>query len=78
MLEDGLQQDFADEWRRETGVPKVGVSAVVAHLFDDGAGSGTADVVEFDLEGCAMSRTLLSGADWTGLLRQAAGNSADV
>lgn len=78
MLEDGLQQDFADEWRRETGVGRSEVSAVVAHLFEDGQGGGIADVVEFAQDGCAMSRTLLSGQDWTALLRAAAGTSADA
>jgi hypothetical protein len=39
MLADGLQQSFADAWRREAEVPSVKVSSVVAHLFSDETGT---------------------------------------
>ena len=74
----GCSKIFQTSGARETGVDKTEVSAVVAHLFEDGQGGGTADVVEFAQDSCAMSRTLLSGEDWTALLRAAAGTGGDV
>lgn len=74
MLADGLQQSFADVWRREAHVAPVKVSSVVAHLFSDATGSDwNADVVEFDASGCAMSRTLVPGDIWNALLKTAIG-----
>ncbi|MBN8996216.1 MAG: hypothetical protein J0H94_13405 [Rhizobiales bacterium] len=74
VLEDGLEQSFADQWRRETHVPTVKVSGVVAHLFGDRKGGDwAADVIEFDKTGCAMSRTLVPGDTWTSLLKDAVG-----
>jgi hypothetical protein len=77
MLADGLQQSFADVWRREAHVAPVRVSSVVAHLFSDDTGSEwNADVVEFDANGCAMSRTLVPGDIWNTLLKTAIGVQA--
>jgi len=74
MLADGLQQSFADVWRREAHVAPVKVTSVVAHLFSDETGSEwNADVVEFDATGCAMSRTLVPGDIWNTLLKTAIG-----
>jgi hypothetical protein len=74
MLADGLQQSFADAWRREAQVPSVKVSSVVAHLFSDETGMDwNADVIEFDAKGCAMSRTLVPGDIWNALLKAAIG-----
>jgi len=74
MLADGLQQSFSDVWRREAHVAPVKVSSVVAHLFsDDGGSEWNADVVEFDADGCAMSRTLVPGDIWNTLLKTAIG-----
>ena len=74
MLADGLQQSFADAWRREAHVPSVKVSSVVAHLFSDETGTDwNADVIEFDAGGCAMSRTLVPGDIWNALLKAAIG-----
>ena len=74
MLADGLQQSFADVWRREAHVAPVKVSTVVAHLFSDETGvEWNADVVEFDTKGCAMSRTLVPGDIWNTLLKTAIG-----
>jgi hypothetical protein len=70
----GLEQAFADTWRREAHVPAVAVSGIVAHLFSDRDGlDWTADVVEFDKAGCAMSRTLVPGDIWNALVTRAAG-----
>lgn len=63
----GRDQAFADEWRDQTDVSKVKVSAIIGHVFND-AGSWTVDVVEFDEGGCAMSRTLLPNETWTALI----------
>jgi hypothetical protein len=74
MLADGLQQSFADAWRRDARVPSVKVSSVVAHLFSDETGTDwNADVIEFDAKGCAMSRTLVPGDLWNALLKAAVG-----
>lgn len=74
VLEDGLEQSFADQWRREAHVPTVRVSSIVAHLFGDRQeGDWSADVVEFDGSGCAMSRTMVPGDIWTDLLKDAVG-----
>jgi hypothetical protein len=74
VLEDGLEQSFADQWRREAHVPTVRVSSVVAHLFGDRKeGDWSADVVEFDGSGCAMSRTMVPGDVWTDILKDAVG-----
>lgn len=74
VLEDGLEQSFADQWRRDAHVPTIKVSAVVAHLFGDRQeGDWAADVVEFDGQGCAMSRTMVPGEVWTDILQEAVG-----
>jgi hypothetical protein len=74
MLADGLQQSFSDAWRREAHVAAVHVSSVVAHLFADDTGTDwSADVIEFDAKGCAMSRTIVPGDIWNALLKTAVG-----
>jgi hypothetical protein len=74
LLEDGLEQSFADQWRREAHIPTVQVSGVVAHVFGDlSGGDWAADVVEFDKAGCAMSRTLVPGDTWMAILKDAVG-----
>lgn len=72
MLADGLDQAFADIWRLYTNVKPVEVSAVLAHVVGE-ADAGVVDVIEIDVAGCAMSRTILNEADWRFLLVQAAG-----
>ena len=74
MLADGLQQSFSDLWRRKALVAPVKVSSVVAHLFPDATGTEwNADVVEFDVNRCAMSRTMISGDVWNSLLEASLG-----
>jgi hypothetical protein len=68
MLADGLQQSFSDAWRLKALVAPVRVSSVVAHLFSIGT-DWNVDVVEFDANRCAMSRTLVPGDIWNGLLQ---------
>ena len=67
----GRDQAFSDEWRDRTGGDKIEVSGVVGHVFQD-SGDWTVDVVEFDQNGCAMSRTLLPNATWTDLIEPSA------
>ena len=67
----GRDQAFADAWRDRTGVARVEVSGVVGHMFEDTSG-WTVDVVEFDENGCAMSRTLVPNATWTDLIETSA------
>jgi hypothetical protein len=76
VLKGGLEQAFADEWRHQAHEKPVPVTGVVAHLFPDAGGSDYADVVEFDGAGCAMSRTMLSGQDWDGILNTLFGAQA--
>ncbi len=73
-LEKGLDQDFADEWRSDTGSKPVTVSAIFAHVF--GADDTMVDVVEIDGHGCALSRTLLTGDDFELLLARVSGLEA--
>lgn len=74
LLEDGLEQAFADQWRREAHIPTTKVSGVVAHLFGDRHSDGwMADVVEFDGSGCAMSRTVVPGNVWMTILQDSVG-----
>jgi hypothetical protein len=74
LLEDGLEQSFSDQWRREVHTPTIKVSGVVAHLFGDRRNNDwTADVVEFDRNGCAMSRTAVPGDVWMTILQEAVG-----
>ena len=69
----GRDQAFANAWRDETGVARVAVSGVVGHIFRDGAdGEWTVDVVEFDKNGCAMSRTLVPATAWAELIETSA------
>jgi hypothetical protein len=65
----GRGQKLADLWRDRTGVGRIAVSSIMTHVFfDRGADEWTADQVEFDAGGCAISRTLLPGAAWAELL----------
>lgn len=74
MLADGLEQSFADAWRRQLDLNPVPVSTVIAHVFGgEAAKDAMVDVVEFDAAGCAMSRTLISGDEWIAILRNADG-----
>ncbi|MEI9901549.1 MAG: hypothetical protein WDN31_17145 [Hyphomicrobium sp.] len=74
VLEDGLEQSFADQWRREAHMPTIKVSGLVAHLFGDRKSNDwSADVVEFGQDGCAMSRTVVPGDMWMTILQEAVG-----
>jgi hypothetical protein len=75
VLTDGLEQAFADAWRRHASLSVVPVHSVFAHIFALPPGSDVllVDVVETDGKGCAMTRTLISGAVWKDLLQSAVG-----
>jgi hypothetical protein len=66
-----LQQDFADQWRQSAGLAPVDASQVFAHVVPSHDGDAIADVVEFDTEGCALSRTLITGIEWVDLIQAA-------
>jgi hypothetical protein len=51
------------------------VSTVLAHVLPEGDVIFV-DVVEIGLDGCALSRTIITGDDWRYLLVQAAGVEA--
>jgi hypothetical protein len=64
-LIDGADQGFADQWRMLTESDSVDVSLVLAHGFANPlTGEVLIDVVEFDVSGCAFSRTLLTSESW--------------
>ena len=71
MLTDGLQQSFSDAWRLKALVAPVKVSSIVAHLFEGPAEEWAADVIEFDANRCAMSRTLVPSGAWNELIKAA-------
>jgi hypothetical protein len=68
-LDNGLQQAFADSWRKTVGMPGVKVTQVYAHIVPGEDGATVVDVVEIDQNGCALSRTLLSMDDWLEILK---------
>jgi len=76
MLAEGLQQSFSDAWRVKTHVTPVKVSSILAHLFEGPAEQWAADVIEFDANKCAMSRTLVPGEAWNELIGAALGVQA--
>jgi hypothetical protein len=69
-LTDGMDQAFADQWRRIARSKPVKVKVVLAHGFAIGAAPADVviDTVEFDDQGCAISRTFLKGAAWDTIL----------
>lgn len=69
MLDKGLDQAFADTWRLHTDQESIQVTAVLAHVVGEDA-RGIVDVIEFDGNGCAMTRTVLGVNDWSYLLRK--------
>ena len=73
MLTEGLQQSFSDAWRLKALVAPVKVSSIVAHLFEGPAEEWAADVIEFDANRCAMSRTLVPSGAWNELIKAALG-----
>ena len=74
VLGDGLDQAFANAWRSGASIAPVKVSGIVAHIFHDKGGSEwAADVIEIGADGCAISRTLLPGDQWSSLLKTAMG-----
>ena len=76
MLAEGLQQSFSDAWRVKTHVTPVKVSSILVHLFEGPAEQWVADVIEFDANKCAMSRTLIPGGAWNELIGAALGAQA--
>jgi hypothetical protein len=68
-----LQQDFADQWRQTAGLTPVDVSRVFAHVVPSQYGDAIVDVVEFDTEGCALSRTLITDIEWVDLIQASRG-----
>jgi hypothetical protein len=67
----GMEQAFADEWRHLAHLAPVKVRLVLAHGFavGDTPSDVVVDTVEFDANGCAISRTLLTSAAWNSILQ---------
>ena len=71
-LADGMDQAFADQWRHIAHLAPVKVRIVLAHGFaiSSEPGDVVIDTVEFDEQGCAISRTLLKGNAWDAILHR--------
>jgi len=69
-LTQGMDQAFANQWRQLAHANEVKVKGVLAHGFSVGSGASdvVVDTVEFDDQGCAISRTLLKSAAWDAIL----------
>jgi len=74
-LTHGADQAFSNTWRLVSGAKRVQVKGVIAHGFGV-EGSTVVIVTEFDTDGCAISRTPLSGATWDRILKGAFENDA--
>lgn len=57
-VEKSFYPAFAEKWRHSTFLPPVRISGVIGHLFPIADG-WMVDLVEFDLKGCAVTRTLI-------------------
>ena len=77
-MDAALDQEFSDEWRRRVHESPVSVGLILMHVFPDPRDSDeiVVDTVEFDLDGCAMSRTMMPLGAWSTLLKIAAGTPA--
>jgi hypothetical protein len=75
-LTQGIDQAFADQWREMAHMQPVKVKIVLAHGFAVGSGGSDVviDTVEFDENGCAISRTLLKSTAWDAILHGVAGD----
>jgi hypothetical protein len=69
-LADGMDQAFADQWRHMAHLAPVTVKMVLAHGFAVGRAPSDVliDTVEFNEQGCAISRTFLKGTVWDTIL----------
>jgi hypothetical protein len=72
----GMDQAFADRWREMAHLPAVKVKVVLAHGYAVGSAASDVmiDTVEFDEQGCAISRTLLKSTAWDAILHGVAGD----
>jgi hypothetical protein len=77
-MDSALDQRFSDEWRRRVHASLVPVGLILVHAFTDPRDNETTvvDTVEFDVDGCAMSRTMMPLGAWSTLVKVAAGTPA--
>ena len=77
-MDAALDQQFSDEWRRRVHADPVPVGLILVHAFPDPRDREeiVVDTVEFDVEGCAMSRTMMPLGAWSTLVKVAAGTRA--
>jgi hypothetical protein len=64
----GADQNFVDMWRTLAGATRARVTLVLAHGYEETRQGTVIDIVEFDSDGCAFSRTAMSGDDWNMIL----------
>jgi hypothetical protein len=71
MLNAGVQQRFADAWRRAVELKPVTISVILVWLRE------AAIVAEFDDEGCLMTMTRMSLDEFVRLVHAGAGETAE-
>jgi hypothetical protein len=71
IMTDGIQQEFSDSWRDLLAADRVEVALVLAHLIPDDGRDPIVDVVEIGSNGCALTWTLLTATEWSGLVELA-------
>jgi hypothetical protein len=71
MFNAGVQQRFADAWRRAVGLKPVAISVTLVWLRN------MAVVAEFDDEGCLMTMTRMSVEDFVRIVHAGAGETAE-
>lgn len=70
MFLHGVQQRFADEWRRELALDPVTISVTLVWLRE------AAMIAEFDTDGCLLTMTRMSLDEFVRLVHAGAGESA--
>jgi hypothetical protein len=76
-LTGGIEQAFSNAWRRHEGLEPISVALVVGYAYANPRDDNImVDTIEFGTDGCAVSRTLLSGDAWLALIRAASGIAA--
>jgi hypothetical protein len=74
-MDSAIDQKFANEWRRRLNEAPVAVGLILLHAFADPDAQAqlVVDTVEFDVDGCAISRTLMPLDAWAILVKAAEG-----
>jgi hypothetical protein len=75
----GPDQSLADLWRGLFGKKPVAVSLILAHGFTRPPGSlEYVELIEFGIDGCALSWTFISGRQWNAIIGLLKGQAFNV